>query len=386
MLEQRRRGLVMKKNKRAMFYSLIMAIIMLALGIVSFWGRNQDSFDGIYATAPLTSAKKKWTDKKGKAVDLTELKPDKQGTLTIYYRLPKKVNGEDKIIFFSRYIKQIDAYIGNKKIYSSHPEIAADWLSLTEHYESFTNSVSLPAGSAGKQVRLTLKGFYQPIGKITSCILGNDGAFLANYVRKNALRVGLGIISAVLGLTLLLFAFFAPLESKFKRSLIYYSIATILFSIMQMQEEMQLTVLFGHYHIWRLFTYPVMLLLPFLLIMAINEQLEYPKLAYTNFAFALSMLDLAYVLWRYWGKGEDFVSDRRFLISMIIVAITSAIAMILGDIYQAHKAAKEAKKEKENDSEHESVKVSYKTRQLIHWSYFATFVIVLICIGIDAYR
>ena len=49
----------MKKNKRAMFYSLIMAIIMLALGIVSFWGRNQDSFDGIYATAPLTSAKKK---------------------------------------------------------------------------------------------------------------------------------------------------------------------------------------------------------------------------------------------------------------------------------------------------------------------------------------
>lgn len=376
----------MKKNNRAMFYSLIMAIIMLALGIVSFWGRNHDSFDGIYATAPLTSAKTNWTDKKGKAVDLTELKPDKQGTLTIYYRLPKKVNGEDKIIFFSRYIKQIDAYIGNKKIYSSHPEIAADWLSLTEHYESFTNSVSLPAGSAGKQVRLTLKGFYQPIGKITSCSLGNDGAFLANYVRKNALRVGLGIISAVLGLTLLLFAFFAPLESKFKRSLIYYSIATILFSIMQMQEEMQLTVLFGHYHIWRLFTYPVMLLLPFLLIMAINEQLEYPKLAYTNFAFALSMLDLAYVLWRYWGKGEDFVSDRRFLISMIIVAITSAIAMILGDIYQAHKAAKEAKKEKENDSEHESVKVSYKTRQLIHWSYFATFVIVLICIGIDAYR
>lgn len=72
-----------------MFYSLIMALIMLALGIVSFWGRNQDSFDGIYATAPLTSTKTNWTDKKGKAVDLTELKPDKQGTLTIYYRLPE---------------------------------------------------------------------------------------------------------------------------------------------------------------------------------------------------------------------------------------------------------------------------------------------------------
>lgn len=112
-----------------MVYSLIMALIMLALGIVSFWGRNQGIFGGIYATAPLTSVKTNWTDKKDKAVDLTELKPDKQGTLTIYYRLPKKLDKQDKLIFFSRYIKQIDAYIGKKKIYHSHPEIAADWLS-----------------------------------------------------------------------------------------------------------------------------------------------------------------------------------------------------------------------------------------------------------------
>ena len=44
----------MKKNNRAMFYSLIMALIMLALGIVSFWGRNQGIFGGIYATAPVS--------------------------------------------------------------------------------------------------------------------------------------------------------------------------------------------------------------------------------------------------------------------------------------------------------------------------------------------
>lgn len=56
----------MKKNNRAMFYSLIMAIIMLALGIVSFWGRNHDSFDGIYATAPLTSAKKTGLTRRGR--------------------------------------------------------------------------------------------------------------------------------------------------------------------------------------------------------------------------------------------------------------------------------------------------------------------------------
>ncbi|CDR80819.1 Hypothetical protein LBCNRZ333_03770 [Lactobacillus delbrueckii subsp. lactis] len=36
-----------EKNNRTMFYSLIMALIMLALGIVSFRGRNQDSFEGL---------------------------------------------------------------------------------------------------------------------------------------------------------------------------------------------------------------------------------------------------------------------------------------------------------------------------------------------------
>lgn len=119
-----------------------------------------------------------------------------------------------------------------------------------------------------------MKGFYQPAGKLTACSLGNDGAFLANYVRKNALRVGLGIVSVVMGLTLLLFCIFAPLTSAFKRSLGYYSVASILFAVLQMQEEMQLTVLFGHYHVWCLFTYPVMVLLPFLLTMTINAQLE----------------------------------------------------------------------------------------------------------------
>lgn len=373
---------MMKKNNRAMVYSLIMALIMLALGIVSFWGRNQGIFGGIYATAPLTSAKTNWTDKKGKAVDLTELKPDKQGTLTIYYRLPKKLDKQDKLIFFSRYIKQIDAYIGKKKIYHSHPEIAADWLSLTEHYESFTNSIELPAEAAGKTVRLTLKGFYQPAGKLTACSLGNDGAFLANYVRKNALQVGLGIISVVLGLTLLLFSIFAPLTSAFKHSLGYYSVASVLFAILQMQEEMQLTVLFGHYHVWRLFTYPVMMLLPFLLIMAINAQLEHPKLAYTNAAFALSMLDLAYVLWRYWEKGKDLVSDRRFLINVVIAAFVGGIAIIFADLYQTRKAENEAKAEELSESE----QAAYKNRLLIHWSYLVTYVIILICIGIDGYR
>lgn len=113
-----------------MFYSLIMALIMLALGIVSFWGRNQDSFEGL-----------------------------------------------------------------------------------------------LPAGWQAYRL--------QP----AAC-------FLANYVRKNALRVGLGIVSVVMGLTLLLFSIFAPLTSAFKRSLGYYSVASILFAVLQMQEEMQLTVLF----------------------------------------------------------------------------------------------------------------------------------------------
>ncbi|MBO1167551.1 hypothetical protein J7T62_04960 [Lactobacillus delbrueckii subsp. lactis] len=37
----------MKKITVPWFYSLIMALIMLALGIVSFWGRNQDSFEGL---------------------------------------------------------------------------------------------------------------------------------------------------------------------------------------------------------------------------------------------------------------------------------------------------------------------------------------------------
>lgn len=80
--------------------------------------------------------------------------------------------------------------------------------------------------------------------------------------------------SLIMGLTLLLSSIFAPLTSAFKRSLGYYSVVSILFAVLQMQEEMQLTVLFGHYYVWRLFTYPVMVLLPFLLIMTINAQLD----------------------------------------------------------------------------------------------------------------
>lgn len=120
---------------------------------------------------------------------------------------------------------------------------------MTEHYQSFTNSIVLPAKAAGKRVRLRLTGFYQSKGSIMYCSLGNDGAFLASYIKQNAPLVSLGLISSIPGITMLLFVFFAPLSSKFKRSLVYYSIASTLFAILQMQEGLQLTVLFGHYHL-----------------------------------------------------------------------------------------------------------------------------------------
>ncbi|WP_244661449.1 EAL domain-containing protein, partial [Lactobacillus nasalidis] len=375
----------MKKNKCAIFYSLIIAAIMLALGIVSFWGRNQGTFRGIYSTAHLTSIGGKWTDKAGKQVNLQEIKPGKNDSVTIYYQLPKNLASQDKIIFLSNNIKQIDAYLGQKRLYHSHPEIAADWLNLTEHYESFTNSITLPASAAGKRIRLRLTGFYQPLGKISNCSLGNDGAFLARYFKKNVLRLTLGIISAVLGVTMLLFAIFAPLGSKFKRSLIYYSIATILFAILQMQAEMQLTVLLGHYHIWRLFTYPVLILLPYLLVMMVNEQLEYPRAIYAAYGFALSLADVVYVLWRHFFKGLDFSNDRTFLLSLVFVGIVSGVAMMVGDLFRSKKAVSEASPEELTESEQESANEAYKTRKLIHWSYLGTYFLLIVCIVIDCY-
>lgn len=90
----------MKKNKYIVFYTLIMALALLALGVISFIGSHRDSFNGIYSAAPLTDINRQWTDEQGKRVNLKPLEPDKNDSLTIYYRLPQKTVQPGKNNFF----------------------------------------------------------------------------------------------------------------------------------------------------------------------------------------------------------------------------------------------------------------------------------------------
>lgn len=88
-----------------------------------------------------------------KKVDLNHITPTSKKVVNLYYQLSKEITGGQYVIFFSNNIKRVDAYIGNKHIYQSHTEIAADWLNFIEHREAFTNNIAISKSDAGKKLR-----------------------------------------------------------------------------------------------------------------------------------------------------------------------------------------------------------------------------------------
>lgn len=114
-----------------------------------------------------------------------------------------------------------------------------------------------------------MKGFYQPAGKLTACSL-----LSGQLCQKECPPGRAGHRFCRHGLDPAAFFHLRAFDQRVQAQPGLLLSGLDFFAVLQMQEEMQLTVLFGHYHVWRLFTYPVMVLLPFLLIMTINAQLD----------------------------------------------------------------------------------------------------------------
>ena len=168
----------MKKVRSNTIYSAIVFCIVAIFAILSFVGQGQTKFGGMYAKDSLSSIQNKWTNAQGKKVDLNHITPTSKKAVNLYYQLPKEITGGQYVIFFSNNIKRVDAYIGNKHIYQSHAEIAADWLNFTEHWEAFTNNIAISKSDAGKKLRVKLTGFYYGTGQFSHASLGSEAGLL----------------------------------------------------------------------------------------------------------------------------------------------------------------------------------------------------------------
>lgn len=373
----------MKKVRSNTIYSAIVFCIVAIFAILSFVGQGQTKFGGMYAKDSLSSIQNKWTNAQGKKVDLNHITPTSKKAVNLYYQLPKEITGGQYVIFFSNNIKRVDAYIGNKHIYQSHAEIAADWLNFTEHWEAFTNNIAISKSDAGKKLRVKLTGFYYGTGQISHASLGSEGAFYSHFIQKNANVILLAVIEVVLGITSIFFALFAPLDSRIKRSLAYYAISVVLCALLQIQSEMQLTAIFGNYRLWRLFTYPVLVALPYLLVTMINEQLEFPKEGNALYAFGLTAFSTAYVLYNKLARGIDFNGDLPVLILLVGLAYVSGLVIQMVDYRYVKRLQKQEIAEEKEDPEFSGD--DFKIRQDVHWAYFASLSVMLICLACDLF-
>ncbi len=384
----------MKKLKSTTVYSIIIALVMAAFGVLSLYGRGESGFyQGIFSEDKIADVTNSWTDAKGRKAELGDLRPDK-GTdhKSIYLKLPENLGNNEHLILVSDNIEQISFYVGDKRIYVSHPQVSTAWLQLTPKKQPLTSEIMVPKKYAGQTARLYLSGIQQASGQIFNCRLGSSGRYLSDYLKNNTLLELLDVVIILLGLTTFILTLTAPLIDKMRSSLRYFAESSILFGLWQLQLEYVPAILYGHFRIWRLFNYPVLMVLPYLLIMVINAQLEQPRKGYAAFGFALSMIDVAYV------AGSWLLFKREMSDAVPVFQLVFAIAFVFDmlvsgiDLWR-HYARKRAEKETKplilDDFEAEKQKAKETESKLmlpLHWLLLAGMAALPLSAVFDLYQ
>lgn len=326
-----------EKNKKSIIYIAIISIVSLALIFLSFYGYGDKSYNGMFADDNLTDISQKWTYSNGAKANLKNISTRKND-VSIYYKIPTNLEKNQSLILLSHNIVKISVYAKSKKIYSSEKQIPIDWLSpVNERYETFSNRINIPEKYKGYTVRLRMSVLKTGNAAINDIYLGTGGAFISSVVKKYAVQLLIAAFIVFLGIAAVTYSVITPLFSKIKKSLRFYGTGSILLGLWQLTRGDAVSLIFGHYSLWRIFTYPVAILLPLIYIISVNSILNNSRDSYITCGFVISVIEIAYMVGNYITKGRELSSNNLFISAMSALSYVVIIYMLIRDRFSNEK-------------------------------------------------
>ncbi len=332
------------KDKNSI-YDLVFIVITVLLIVVVMAQKLPFKDEYAFSKEGLRSIRTEFTDEKGNRADLSRLPylPDENadGKKSLFFTVPADIKENDSIVFFaSNVFFTVVARGSETPIYSSRPTVMPI---SGKSYGTDFNSFDLSTAYAGVTLRFDIENIYSDSGSFQDISLGSSGAFVSAYFHRNVLSFVIGLIIIVIGVLFFVFSWFTVRERGLRLSLRGFSVAAVLFGLWALVQNRIPLILFGNPDLWRLFEYPVLMLIPYHVILAINGLLRKPQQAVVDIAFYVCAV--VFVLCTVLNfLGIDWHDTQAVTHVMLVASFILMVMMLVGDAVTARKEGKKPDK------------------------------------------
>lgn len=344
----------MKMELLRKYYNFIVFAVVIVYLVTVFVQKSLVDEGKFTDGQMLVDIQQEWTDENGDPADLKNLDKlpdaDGNGLISIYYDLPDELEDEVNLMFLASSV-YAECFVmpGNgledKSVgYWREPNVS----SVGQSYGTAFCAFDVVSEYAGMKVRLDLDLIYSDSGKIMNARLGNRGLFITDYIDEHIPELLLSIVTIIIGLMLSLLALAIPSDRNLRSSLFSFIMTSLFIGLWGISETYILLLLMGNADLWRIADYLVLMILPYILISAVNGILNRPKKTYRDIALLLFVFEVAVVAIGWAAAGWDFHHFKPLIHGMLLVASVIIVYMTLMDGKQVQAGETEGKGERHN--------------------------------------
>ena len=264
---------------------LVVAALLFVVTAIVQKATLQTVDSGAYAGETVFAFDEGWTDASGNPVEpdsLSAIKTrDENGRISLSNRFPDAVSDEWDLMFVCSNTT-LDIYVDGEAVFGLHPEHIA--VSGKSFGTRFCN-ISLRSDWAGKTVTVVADPIYSDSGSLRDISIGDRGTYLNTFYLRYFPALIMSLVVMFVGILFLIFSIAIVQAHPLKVSLRAFAVASILFGIWAAVQSMIPTMLLGNTDILRMVEYPILLVLPYTIILATNGLLNHPKERYIIIGF-----------------------------------------------------------------------------------------------------
>lgn len=327
----------MKIEQLRHYYNFIVFLVVCAYFVTVFIQNSIESETGFTEGQTLLDIQNEWIDEEGNQTDLNELEKlpdaDSDGRISIYYDLPESLEDNVNVMFLGS-----NVFVEGFVVLENGTEVS----NLGYWQESVVSSVGKSYGSAfcnfdikrdfaGKRVKLSADLIYADSGKLDNVMLGNRGVYITEFIADHALVFILSVVTIIIGMVLLLLALASSSDKRLRMSMFSFVMCALFIGIWGISETHVFQLLVGNASLWRITDYLVLIVLPYMLIAAVNGVLRKMRRIYNDIAIIMFVSEVVLVTAGWICFGWDFHDFKPFIHFMMLAAAAIIAFMTIMD-------------------------------------------------------
>lgn len=326
---------------RRIIMLILQTILIILIGIflynLIFQFQNKDN-ENAFKNSRLIELQKNWEDKDGNTVNLKKLSPNmakKQlNKMKIFSRLPETVSDRDFLMFQSSNL-YFTIRIDGIQVRSFKKKPAKF---VGHSYGDVFHFIELKDEYAGKKIEIEVFKIYNNSGGLKLMFCGDSGFYTNKTVRYLIFPFFASCLAVVIGIFFFVMPFGSmALDKTTKRGLRALSGSVVIAGLWSGSEVPFLQLLIGHSDFFRAVVYPMIIINPLFVIIAVNYLVSKPSKKIHPMMLSLVIIEIIVCKILNLTLGYDLHQCQFILHSMLLFSFFVVVYLMIKNLIYCQK-------------------------------------------------